>query len=111
MKKTALIAILITLTLLAPLYACLNINSTAEAAAVRTINFSGYTWYVENTSPTSPTRTQLLVQQPPKRLGRRKRLPPPKNHLQQRQMVLRRINLHTNLWIRHIRLLPRQQNG
>ncbi len=49
MKKTALIAILITLTLLAPLYACLSINSTAEAATTRTIQFSGYTWYVENT--------------------------------------------------------------
>ena len=48
MKKSIVIAFLAVISLLAPLYSALSINSTATAATARTINFSGYTWYVES---------------------------------------------------------------
>ncbi len=50
MKKTVPIALLTALALLISLYACLNPNPAQAATTHRTINFSGYTWYIENSN-------------------------------------------------------------
>jgi hypothetical protein len=50
MKKTVPIGLIIALSLLAPLTYCLTINSTQAATYPNTINFSGYTWWIENTN-------------------------------------------------------------
>ncbi|MCW3998820.1 MAG: glycoside hydrolase family 16 protein [Candidatus Bathyarchaeota archaeon] len=48
MQKTASTTIILALTLLAPLYLGLTSNTPTAAAAPNTIQFSGYTWYIEN---------------------------------------------------------------
>ena len=52
MKKIVLASLLTLLAFLTPLYGSLSngfsTENTAEAATTRTIQFSGYTWYVEN---------------------------------------------------------------
>lgn len=48
MNKKFLAPLLLALTLLIPFY--LSITSPASAAPIRTIQFSGYTWYVETSA-------------------------------------------------------------
>jgi hypothetical protein len=54
MRKIVLATIILVLMLLAPFYSSINSpagsGNTASAAPVRTIQFSGYTWYVESSS-------------------------------------------------------------
>jgi hypothetical protein len=50
MKKTVPIGLIIALSLLAPLYSCLTINTTEAATHPNLISFSGYTWWIENSN-------------------------------------------------------------
>ncbi len=49
MNKIIPTALLAILTLITPLYCCINLNVSA-ATYPSTINFSGYSWYIENSS-------------------------------------------------------------
>jgi hypothetical protein len=50
MKKNVIAALLFVLTLLAPLYISIANLQASAATYPSTINFSGYTWYIENSN-------------------------------------------------------------
>lgn len=50
MKKIVPIGLVIALSLLAPVTYSLTLNQTQAATYPNTINFSGYTWWIENTN-------------------------------------------------------------
>lgn len=50
MKKIIPLALIVVLSILSPLYSCINTTITQAATYPNTINFSGYTWWIENTN-------------------------------------------------------------